>query len=175
MLYNFPPLTQVNITANMWRRHLLKIESIKAVKDSNPEVIHRDEMLMTIGHRVNFFSAGDEPYWHDSMLGGKGIIGQLAWCAPKVMLKYYHECQAGNHKDPWVMEVFRRVVQAHGTIRSSETPPLLPYEHGYLNAMAQLGGATTGDPRKPYQPLPEAARIKLEENIRPLMEMEEEL
>jgi len=100
MVYNYPPLTRFNITAAMWRNHLLDIKSIKAVKDSNPAVIHRDEMVMTIGDKVNFFSSSDEPFWHDAMLGGKGMIGELAWCAPRVMLKYYQECQKGNQKDP---------------------------------------------------------------------------
>jgi len=70
------------------------------------------------------------------------------------------------------MGVFRTIVKTWGTIRSAEMPALDSYEHGYLNAMVEIGGAIAGAPRKPYEPLPREARQKLEECVRPLMEME---
>jgi hypothetical protein len=34
---------------------------------------------------------------------------------------------------------------------------MLSHEHGYLNAISELGGASPGAPRKPYRRIPDEA------------------
>jgi hypothetical protein len=52
---------------------------------------------------------------------------------------------------------------------------MVGYEHGYLNAIAGLGGARTGVPRKPYGPLPDAAMVDLKIAAAALQDLEADL
>lgn len=175
LAYNFPPVTKTNITPELWREELLEIESIKALKESNMSVGHRDEILATVTDDINFISPYDAPFWQDSMRGGKGFIGILTWVAPKTFLKYYEECAAGNHGDPWVREANERIVKAFGSMNSLPDSPMMAYEQSVLNELAEIGGQHGGPPRKPYRRLDDHAREALEEAVEPLLELEAEL
>jgi 4-hydroxy-tetrahydrodipicolinate synthase len=171
MLYNYPPLTGFNVTPSMWRDDLLQIDSIKAIKEANMAIPHHDESLLTVAEQINFFSGSEPFFWHDSMLGGKGVIGILTWVAPKVLLKFYDECRKGNQMDEWVLQVYKILVKAFGKMMSAGVP-MDSYEHDFLNALAEMGGFKAGNPRKPYNRLPEKVRKDLEEALNPLIEME---
>ncbi len=175
LLYNIPPTNRFDVTAALWREHLLKIESIKAVKDSNFAIPNHDEVLITVADKVNWFSCTDSFFWHDSMLGGKGIVGLLAWVAPRAMLKYYEECRKGHQMEPWTLRFYKATVNAFGVILNTPSAPMASYEHGYLNALAEIGGAKAGPPRKPYGRLPKEAYEALEKAVRPLIEIEKEM
>lgn len=175
ILYNMPPLTGFNVTPALWEEHLLNIKTIRAVKDSNLTIIHNDENLITIADKVNWYSCCEAPFWHDSMLGANGIIGMLSWVAPRVMLKWYEECRKGNQMDSWVLNVWKIATTVFGAWTRPNMPPQAQYDHGYLNALAEIGGAKAGPPRKPYGRLPRAARQTLEEMVKPLVEMEKKL
>lgn len=175
MVYNFPPVTDTNISPEIWREDLLDIDSIKAVKESNMAVSHRDEVIATVAEEINFISPYDAPFWQDSMRGGKGFIGILTWVAPKVFLKYYEECAAGNHQDLWVQEANQRIVEAFGGMNTLPDSPPMAYEQTVLNELAEIGGYNGGPPRKPYQRLDDHARKALEEAVAPLQELEAEL
>ena len=175
MVYNYPPLTGYNITPGLWQRSLLGIRSIKASKDSHPETHHHDQALIELADQINWFSSRDAAFWHDSMLGAKGVIGILTWVAPRAMLKYYEECRAGNQRGDFALRAFKAATAAWGAMKGPGMPPLLPYEHGYLNALVEIGGAIGGPPRKPYGPLPGAARELLEDAVRPLLALEVEV
>lgn len=175
MVYNFPPVTDCNITPGIWREELLDVDSIKAVKESNMAIPHHDEVLQTVADDVNFISPYDAPFWHDSQLGGAGFIGILTWTAPKLFTTFYEECRAGNHHDEWVREANRRIVRAFGDMNRLPDAPAMPYEFGVLNALAEIGGQNGGPPRKPYRPLHADAREALEAAVAPLQELEAEL
>ena len=175
ILYNFPPLTGFDVTPSLWKEHLLKIRCIKAVKDSTASIHHHDELLVAIADKVNWFSASDPFFWHDSMLGAKGIIGILAWAAPRVVLRYYEECSKGKQRDPWTLRSFKALVNTCGVMTRPGMPPMSSYEHAFLNALVEIGGGIAGPPRKPYRRLPAEVRKILEEGARPLLEMEREL
>lgn len=175
MVYNYPPLTGVNITADMWEESLLNLDSIQALKESNFSVLHHDDVLYTVRDELNFISPGDSLFWHDSMLGAAGFIGIVTWVAPQVLLEYYRQCEAGNHHDPWTLEANRRITEAIGALTSLPDTPMLPYEGGLLNALVEIGGRPAGPPRKPYQPLSDTGRRALEDAVQPLVEMESEL
>ena len=156
MLYNYGPLNGVNITPRMWES-LLDIENIKAIKESNTALPHFDEILLTIGDRVNVFSGNDPAFFHASTLGAAGATGIFSWVSLSVGTRFVDECRKGNHDDPWVREAFAALQHLSATIRRPDMPSMLSHEHGYLNALAELGGARTGAPRKPYRPIPASA------------------
>lgn len=175
LVYNFPPVTDCNITPDVWRDELLDLDSIKAVKESNMAIGHHDEVLTTVADDINFISPYDAPFWHDSQLGGAGFIGILTWTAPQVFLKFYEECRAGNHDDQWVREANRKIIRAFGEMNRLPDSPMMSHEFAVLNELAEIGGQNGGPPRLPYRPLDEKARAALEEAVRPLIEMEAEL
>lgn len=175
MAYNYPPLTGINMSPDMWRNGLLQIESIKAVKESNAVLSHYDEVLITVTEKVNFCASPEPTFWHASTLGANGLIGYLCWAALGVTRRYYDECMSGNHQDPWVRKVFETFVKASGALRQADMPLLLSYEHSYLNTLVELGGGVGGPPRKPYGVLPQRARERLQEILQPLMEMEKDV
>ena len=174
MLYNYSPLNGLEITARMWDR-LLDIPNIKAVKESNFALAHFDEVLLSIGDRVNVFSGNDPAFFHASTLGAAGATGIFSWAGLKTGTRFVEECRKGNHNDPWVREAFTALQRMSASIRQAHMPRMLNYEHGYLNAVAALGGARPGAPRKPYGTLPEAARAELEDAAEPLRALESEL
>ena len=174
MLYNYSPLNGLEVTARMWDR-LLDIPNIKAVKESNFALAHFDEVLLSIADRVNVFSGNDPAFFHASMLGAAGATGIFSWAGLRAGTRFVEECRKGNHDDPWVREAFAALQGMSAAIRRSHMPRMLNYEHGYLNAVAALGGAQAGAPRKPYGALPEEAQAELEAAARPLQALEAEL
>ena len=156
MLYNYSPLNGLNVTPQMWER-LVEIENIKAIKESNMALPHFDEVLLTIGDRINVFTGNDPAFFHASMLGAAGATGIFSWAGLKTGTHFIDECRKGNHQDPWVRSAFAALQRLSAAIRQPGMPLMLSYEHGYLNAIAEMGGADPGAPRKPYRGLPEEA------------------
>lgn len=178
MLYNTVALQRgYSVSAELWEKYLLKLDNIKAVKDSDMRINNHDMTLLTVADKVNWFSCMDSYFWHDAMCGAKGLIGQLSWVAPKTLVKFYNECMKGNYFDPWVLECQKALVTGIGAISLAQNgmPPMNPYEHGYLNALVEIGGAKAGIPRKPYGSLPKNVRRKLEQMVCPLLEMEQRI
>ncbi|MEM3587325.1 MAG: dihydrodipicolinate synthase family protein [Candidatus Jordarchaeaceae archaeon] len=171
MVYNYPPLTGFNIDADVWKE-LIKFKSIKALKESNFSIDHRDSILFEIADKINVFSGIESTFWHDSQLGAKGSIGIFTWVAPKTMLKFYEECKRGNYRNDWVLEVHKRLVKAFYEM-SNLGVPLLSYEAAILNALVEMSNNRVGPPREPYKPLPQTALRKLESAVKPLRELEE--
>jgi 4-hydroxy-tetrahydrodipicolinate synthase len=175
MVYNYQPLTGVNITADLWRDHLLNIPALKAIKESNAALPHYDDVLLTIADRVNFFSAPEPAFLHASTLGAAGVTGIFCWAGLKVAVRYVQECRKGNQRDPWVMEAYKAFQEASAAMRRPDMPLMLSYEHGYLNAVAEFGRGRAGHPRKPYEPLPEPAVRVMHSAMQRLAELEEDL
>jgi dihydrodipicolinate synthase/N-acetylneuraminate lyase len=171
MLYNYSPLNGVNLTPRMWER-LLEIDNIKAIKESNTALPHFDEVLLTIGNRVNVFSGNDPAFFHASVLGAEGATGIFSWAGLRTGTRFIEECRAGNHDDAWVREAFAALQRLSASIRRPDMPSMLSHEHGYLNAISMLGGARPGAPRRPYRPLPDAAVREIEAAAAPLRAME---
>lgn len=171
MLYNYSPLNAVNVTADMWAR-LVDIDNIKAIKESNMALPHIDQVLLTIGDRINVFTGNDPAFLHGSMLGAAGATGIFSWAGMRTGVRFIEECRRGNHDDPWVRQAFEALQHLSAAIRRPGMPLMLSYEHGYLNALSELGGIAPGSPRKPYRSLPEEALVELRQAARALQEME---
>lgn len=174
MLYNYGPLNGVNITAAMWER-LLDVENIKAIKESNTALPHFDQVLLTIADRVNVFSGNDPAFYHASTLGAVGATGIFSWAGLKTGTRFIDECRKGNQQDPWVRQAFGALQTLSAAIRRPDMPSMLSHEHGYLNAISELGGANPGEPRKPYRRIPEDAVAVVKAAAADLQALEAEL
>lgn len=164
MVYNIPSVSRFNITANAWL-DLLKLENIKALKESNGDLMHRISVLQTIAGKVNVFSGTEAWFWFDSMLGAKGIVAQPSWAAPKAMLKFYAECMQGNWFESWTLKVLKKLLSV---FKLGVTVPMATYEHGILNAMVEIGGGKTGPVRQPYESIPESDVVSLKKQLQEL-------
>ncbi len=173
MLYNYSPLNGVNISVSMWER-LLEAPNIKAIKESNMALPHFDQVLLTIGDRVNVFTGNDPAFFHGSRLGAVGSTGIFCWAGMRTATRFIDECRKGNHADPWVRRAYEALQQLSASIRMPDMPLMLSYEYAYLKVIAELGGARPGLPRKPYGPLPEAAAERVRVAATALVEMEAE-
>lgn len=159
MLYNEPGLTGFNMTAEFWKKYLLKMENVKAVKEGGTEP---DDVLFTIADKINVFSFTEGQFWRLSMLGAKGIVAQWSWMAPKVLLRWYKECREGKWFDPWVLEVYKTLpAPGYGYLYLHHK--MQHYAQGILHAMVDIAGGKGGEVPPPYLPLPETSRRDLEE------------
>jgi len=174
MLYNYSPLNGLNVAPQMWER-LLDVENIKAIKESNTALPHFDEVLLRIADRVNVFSGNDPAFFHASVLGAVGATGIFSWAGLRASTRFIDECRKGNQNDPWVRRAFEALQHLSAEIRRPGMPLMLSHEHGYLNALSELGGATPGSPRKPYRKLPPSAIAALTVAAEPLRALEAEL
>lgn len=174
MLYNYSPLNGLNVTPQMWER-LVEVDNIKAIKESNAALPHIDEVLLTIADRINVFTGNDPAFFHASMLGATGATGIFSWAGMRTGTRFVEECLKGNHHDLWVRSAFEALQHLSAAIRRPGMPLMLSYEHGYLNAISELGGANPGSPRKPYRDLPPEAVAELRKAAKPLMAIEAEL
>jgi dihydrodipicolinate synthase/N-acetylneuraminate lyase len=175
MVYNYPPLTGMNITPELWASDLLNNRAITGVKESNAALPHYDEVLRTIADRVNFFSAPEPAFYHASTLGAAGVTGIFCWAALRAAVRFVDACREGRHTEPWVRRAYEAFQAASATMRRSDMPLMLSFEHAYLNAIVEFGGGHAGPPRKPYETLPVAALDRLHAALIPLRELEEEL
>ncbi len=174
MLYNYSPLNAVNISVSMWEQ-LLEAPNIKAIKESNMALPHLDQVLLTIGDRVNVFTGNDPAFFHASRLGAVGATGIFCWAGMRTATRFIDECRKGNHADPWVRRAYEALQRLSASIRQPDMPLMLSYEYGYLKAISELGGARPGLPRKPYGPLPAAATERVRAAAATLVEMEADL
>jgi 4-hydroxy-tetrahydrodipicolinate synthase len=177
ILYNNPNVAGFNVTPTLWRKYLLRINSLKALKESNMAKNHREATLITVADKINWMSSTDSYFWHESMLGAKGVTAQFVWAAPRLVLKYYEECRRGNHHDAWTITAWKALANAVEAFLTGFDLPVSRYcyEHGVLNALAEIGGAKAGPPRKPYGRLPEKGLRALREAVKPLIEMERKI
>jgi len=144
MVYNYPPLAKsFNITPKLWNK-LLKLDKIKALKESNSDVIHRTVVLNKIADKINVFSGSEALFLSDSLLGAKGIVSLFGIAVPKAVLALYKSCVERN---------LEQAIKLH-RIFSELCSYITPYnEVAFLKATAEIGERAAGPPRSPYQPL----------------------
>lgn len=164
MAYNFPPLArEFNMTENyMWEDYLLKMENIKALKEST---CRNDRLLFHIADKVNVLAGNEPSFWRISMLGGVGSIGQITWVAPKRMLRFYNECMNKNWFDPWVLRMYKAMIAPTHYRGIPIGIPATTWEVALLNHLVEIGGNKAGPPRPPYTPFPNTWLEQLKKNV----------
>jgi len=171
MLYNYSPLNGVNVTPDMWEL-LLDEPNIKAIKESNFALPHFDQILLTIGDRVNVFTGNDPAFFHGSAMGAAGATGIFCWAGLRASNRFVEQCLKGRRSDVWVRQTFEALQTCSAAIRTPDMPRMLSFEHGYLNAIVEIAGGRAGAPRKPYGVLPPEAVERIRAAMLPLRQIE---
>jgi 4-hydroxy-tetrahydrodipicolinate synthase len=164
MVYNNPGSFRFNMTPEFWDK-LMELDRIKAVKESNGEVVHRTRVVSHISKRINVFSGGENWVLADSMIGGNSIVSVVGPGTPKGTLAFFDACMKRDldHAIPFHVkftELFRNITSEN--------------EVAWLKACAELGGFKAGPPRAPYAPLDPAIRRSLASELRELTAMAEQ-
>jgi 4-hydroxy-tetrahydrodipicolinate synthase len=155
MAYNYPPLTRgFNMTPDFWD-WMVTLEHVKAVKESNGDVWHRDRITARIADKINIFPGGEGWMFSDFLMGAKGVVSLFGIAVPKTVLKFYNALLA---KD---LEIALPLAHKFTELSSYITAE---NEVAALKATAEIGGNKAGRPRSPYQTL-DAATLTIFKNL----------
>lgn len=158
MLYNNPPRTSINIDAGL-ARDLVKIDSIVALKDSTRDLYQMGETIYAVGETLAMF-AGLEPYImsnvHRGAVGTVSMMGNV--CGPD-MVDYFNLCAAGRWEEAKGPQ--KTVDQLYHLLSNTGAPNYVFVKE----AMSILGRAGGGTLRRPYLPVDEATRKKIEAGL----------
>lgn len=156
MAYNNPFSFRFNMTPEFWEK-LLKLESIKALKESNGDTFHRMSVVKRIGGRINVFS-GMEPWLVGDVLnGGNSLVSLCGPATAKGAIAYYNACVSRDFE--------KAVPLAHGFL-DMLVDCTANNEHAWLKAAAELGGHKAGPPRSPYSSINIKTVAKLKKSLR---------
>jgi 4-hydroxy-tetrahydrodipicolinate synthase len=164
MVYNNPGSFRFNTTPEFWDK-LMELDRIKAVKESNGEVVHRTRVVSHISDRINVFAGGENWILADTLVGGNSMVSVVGPGTPKGTLAFFDACMRRdlNRAIPFHVkftELFRNITAEN--------------EVAWLKACAELGGFRAGPPRAPYIPLDPAARKTLAAELHELTTMAEQ-
>ena len=167
MAYNYPYLPRgLDMNFQFWKERLLGLDSIKALKEST---LSHDKLIFTIKDRINVFSGSENNFFHDSIIGAKGIVSEFSLVAPKLVLEFYDACLAGEQRNERMLRIYERILDCFYAVPGGlEGGSFSIYEIAYMNATAEIGGHKAGPPRHPYQVLPKEMRSRLEKAIQDL-------
>jgi 4-hydroxy-tetrahydrodipicolinate synthase len=151
MVYNNPNSFRFNMTTQFWDE-LMKLDRIKAVKESNGNVVHRTRVVSHISKRINVFPGGENWLLGDSLLGSNGIVSVVGPGAPKATLAFFDACLKRD---------LQRAIPFHVKFTEIYRDQTAENEVGWFKACAELGGFKAGPPRPPYSTLEGRIRKEL--------------
>ena len=97
LLYNNPPRTGVNISADFVSR-ASEIENIVGIKDSSGDLSLTAEYIRRTGEGFSVLAGRDTLIYGTLCYGGKGAIAATANVAPKIVAEIYEAFVAGDMK-----------------------------------------------------------------------------
>jgi len=161
MAYNNPFSFRFNMTPEFWDK-LMRLDGIKAVKESNGEVVHRTRVMSRISKRINVFSGSESWLLGDALLGANGVVSLVGPGEPRAVLAFFDACMKRDLDGAIPFHVkFTELLR-----------DLAPEnEVAWLKACAELGGLRAGPPRTPYHALEPATRNRLATQLRELRAM----
>ena len=95
MAYNNPASFRFNMDPSFWDQ-LMKLDRVKAVKESNGDTNHRTMVISHISKKINVFSGGENWLLADSLIGANSIVSVCGPGSPKAAMKFYNACM---HRD----------------------------------------------------------------------------
>jgi 4-hydroxy-tetrahydrodipicolinate synthase len=143
MAYNFPPASRINLPPELWEE-LLKLPSIRAVKESNSDIFHVSRVLSRIASKVNVLAGSEAWLLPEFPLGAKGVTSIFGTGLPEMVLEHYRACKAGDLK---------KAVPLHNAFAEASWF-ITPFnEVAWVKGLASICGRPAGPPRPPYEPL----------------------
>jgi 4-hydroxy-tetrahydrodipicolinate synthase len=164
MAYNNPGSFRFNMTPDFWNK-LMELDRIKAVKESNGEVVHRTRVVNHISKRINVFAGGENWALGDALVGGNSLVSVVGPGTPKGTLAFFDACMKRD---------LDRALPFHVKFAELFRNITADNEVGWLKACAELGGFKAGPPRAPYAPLDPAIRRSLASELRELTAIAEQ-
>lgn len=164
IVYNNPFSFRFNMTPEFWDK-LMELDRIKAVKESNGEVVHRTRVVSHISKRINVFSGGENWLLADALVGGNSIVSVVGPGTPKGTLSFFEACMKRE---------IERAVPFHIKFTELFRNITAENEVAWLKACAELGGFKAGPPRAPYFSLDPVIRKSLAAELKELTAMAEQ-
>jgi len=161
VVYNNPGSFRFNMTPEFWDK-LMELDRIKAVKESNGEVVHRTRVVSHISKCINVFSGGENWLLADTLVGANSIVSVVGPGTPKGTLAFFSACM---NRD------IERAVPFHVKFTELFRNITADNEVAWLKACAELGGFKAGPPRAPYASLDPEIRKSLAAELRELTDM----
>jgi 4-hydroxy-tetrahydrodipicolinate synthase len=152
MAYNNPVSFRFNMTPKLWDR-LMRLESIKALKESNGDLLHRIAVIKHICKKINVFSGYEGWLLDDTIHGANSLVSVCGPGAPKAAIAYYRACISGD---------ISKAVQLNHAFVDMGSECTDNNEAAWLKACAEIGGFKAGPPRSPYAPISSEVRKRLE-------------
>jgi len=151
MAYNNPFSFRFNMSTEFWDR-LMKLDRVKAVKESNGEVRHRTRVVSHISKQINVFSGSERWLLGDSLVGANSIVSVAGPGVPKATLTFFDACMKRD---------LNKAIPFHVKFTELFADLTGENEVAWLKACAELGGLRAGPPRAPYPPLDHLIREKV--------------
>ncbi len=161
MAYNNPSSFRFNMTPEFWDE-LMKLDRIKALKESNGDVVHRTRVVSRIANRINVFPGGENWLLGDSLLGAKGMVSVVGPGTPGATLAFFEACKRRDIEAAIPFHV--KFTELYKDMTSEN-------EVAWFKACTELGGFKAGPPRAPYAPLNDTIRSDLAQRLKELNEM----
>ncbi len=161
MTYNNPSSFRFNMTSEFWDK-LMELDRVKAVKESNGDVVHRTRVVSHISDRINVFPGGENWLLADSLLGSKGIVSVVGPGAPEATRTFYDACMRRD---------LDTAIPFHVKFTELYREQTSQNEVAWFKACAELGGFKAGPPRPPYVPLDPRIRRELDVGLQELRTM----
>jgi 4-hydroxy-tetrahydrodipicolinate synthase len=156
MAYNNPFSFHFNMTPKFWEK-LLKLESIKAVKESNGDAFYRMSVIKQIGRKINVFSGAEPWLLSDVLNGGNSLVSLCGPATAKGAKAYYQAC---------IKRDFAKAVPLAHALFDMLLECTDYNEHAWLKAAAEVGGHKAGPPRSPYSPVSAEIIANLKKSIK---------
>ena len=155
LLYNNPPRSGVNITAEVFAR-CATVDNIVGIKDSSGDATQLGEYLRLAGRDTLLFAGRDTLLLATITLGGVGGISPTANVFPKVMVRLYEAARAGD------LNTAHRLGDIIAPSRIAWSLGSFPV---VIKEAMTMVGHSAGPPRAPISLLPPDRRQKLQEIV----------
>jgi 4-hydroxy-tetrahydrodipicolinate synthase len=156
VVYNIPQNTNIDITPEIFAE-LLKIDTIRYIKDSTASLIRIQQLVATGG---GVFNGGDPIAFQAMLAGCVGAIWGAANAMPREAVTLYH------------LVAERRLGEAAALWERMLPAQLFFWTHDYnpsIKAATNLAGRAIGQCRRPQLPLRDAELAELREALQPLL------
>jgi 4-hydroxy-tetrahydrodipicolinate synthase len=139
--YNFPALTNHQLSSRLLNRILEAVPTLAGVKDTIDSLSHiRDLVVRVKGPHPSFsVMAGMDEYLLSTLTaGGDGVIGSFINFAPRVLVGLYDAFRA---KDFDRVVELQRVIGRMGVVAAQSAPLMSALKEAALEVMGRRGGS----------------------------------